>query len=175
MSEDQPDEQPTSTWRGGLIYVAAYLWALAAWPPYRLIHWMKHRRAKAPVAQIEGDAVTVPMTSLIDLAVDAWRLECWLIKLDGGHSTAPGRFVARQLNAFLHRFELETVDLTGQRYEPGLAVELLGNVQDETVPPDVVIVDEMVTPLCLWRGKVVRLGQLVTRSSAASRSSGESS
>jgi len=175
MSEDEPDERPTSAWRGGLIYVASYLWTLAAWPPYRLIHWMKRRQAKAPAVQIGDDAVTVPMASLIDLAVDAWRLECWLSGLDGGQSAAPGRFVARQINAFLHRFELETVDLTGQRYEPGLAVELLGNVQDETVPADVVIVDEMVTPLCLWRGKVVRLGQLVTRSSTASRSSGESS
>ena len=175
MPDDRPDERPTSTWRDALRYVSSDLCALAVSTAYLPIDWMKRRHAKAPVVQIKDDTVVVSMASLIDLAVDAWRLECWLTKIDGGQSAAPGRFVARRLNDFLDHLELETADLTGQRYEPGLAVELLGNVKDETLPEDVVVVDEMVTPLCLWRGKVVRLGQLITRSSAASRWSEESS
>ncbi len=95
MSDDRPDERPTSTWRHALLYVASYLWALAAWTPYRLIHLMKRRHAKTPVVQIKSDAVAVPMASLIDLAFNAWRLECWLTKIDGGQSAAPGCFVAR--------------------------------------------------------------------------------
>lgn len=115
------------------------------------------------------------MSSLIELAIDAWRLERWLANLDSGHSSAAGRFVARRVVAFLGQFEMETVDLTGHRYEPGLAVELIGNVADPTLPPDTVVVDEMISPLCMWRGKVVRLGQAVTRSSVVPTSVGEQS
>jgi hypothetical protein len=130
------------------------------------------QEVKAPA--VDG-TVAVPLSALVDVAVESWRLERWLKQLDGGQSNAAGRFVSRRLAQFVSRFQLETLDLTGQRYEPGLAVELLGNVHDETLPPDMVVVDEMVAPLCLWQGKVVRLGQVVTRSSTAPDSSGERS
>jgi hypothetical protein len=128
-----------------------------------------HDRA-APVAT--GDSLTLPLSSLVDLAIEAWRLERWLSELDSRQSTAAGRFVARRVADFVAGCGLETVDMTGQPYEPGLAVELLGHVQDATLPPGKVLVDEMVAPLCLWHGKVVRMGQVVTRSASSPASSG---
>jgi hypothetical protein len=131
------------------------------------------RDQSAPVAT--SDSLPVPLNSLIDLAIEAWRLERWVSELNSGQSAAAGRFVARRVTAFVVGCGLETVDMTGQPYEPGLAVELLGHVQDTTLPPGAVLVDEMVAPLCLWRGKVVRMGQVVTRSASAPASSGDGS
>jgi hypothetical protein len=169
-SRDHDQERRQSVWLQALSYAVVYLAVL----PVRLVCHLTDRGRRKPAGpQIETDAVAMPISSLADLAVDTWRLERWLAGLDTDQSIAPGRFVVRQLRAFLHGFELETVDLTGHKYEPGLAVELVGNVYDETMPDGVAIVDEMVTPLCLWRGKVVRLGKLVTRSSATSSASGE--
>jgi hypothetical protein len=131
------------------------------------------RDGSAPAAT--GETFPVPLSALVDLAVEAWRLDRWVAELDSGQSTAAGRFVARRIAHFVAECGIETVDLTGQPYEPGLAVELLGHVQDTTLPTGTVLVDEMVAPLCLWRGKVVRLGQVVTRSASAPASSGEGS
>ena len=105
------------------------------------------------------------MAAMLDLLVDAWRLERWVAQTDAGASTAAVRFVSRRLSGFFDRFGLQAVDVTGQRYEPGLAVELVGNVIDDTLGRDMVLIGETVAPLCLLRGKVVRLGQVVTRSS----------
>jgi hypothetical protein len=131
------------------------------------------RDLSAPVAA--SDSLPVPLSALIDLAIEAWRLERWVSELDSGQSAAAGRFVARRVTNFVVGCGLETVDMTDQRYEPGLAVELLGHVQDTTLAPGTVLVDEMVAPLCLWHGKVVRLGQVVTRSASAPASSGDAS
>lgn len=138
-----------------------------------MLQWREKQRTRKANAAIAGAGVEVPVSSLVDLAVDAWRLDRWLAELDGRQATAAGRYVSRRIATFLGDLEIETIDLTGHRYEPGLALELIGNVTDETLPPDTVLVDEMVSPLCLWRGKVVRLGQVVTRSSAVPTSIGE--
>jgi hypothetical protein len=145
-----------------------------------------HARASVPAAVTPSrdrpagvtagdDSLTLPLSALVDLAIEAWRLERWLSELDSRQSTAAGRFVARRVTDFVAGCGLETVDMTGQPYEPGLAVELLGHVQDITLPPGTVLVDEMVAPLCLWHGKVVRMGQVVTRSASSPASSGDES
>jgi hypothetical protein len=111
------------------------------------------------------ESVAISLTGVTDLAIEVWRLERWLMEAPSGQSTAAVRYATRRIGALLHQLGMETIDITGQPYDPGLAIEIIGSNQDPALPPGVVVVDEMVTPLCLWRGKVVRHGQAVTRSS----------
>ncbi len=117
--------------------------------------------------QADPDAeVVVALTKLVDVAVEVWRLDRWATKTESeaSVSTAAARYVVRRLRDFLEDFAIETVDLTGHPYEPGLAVEVLGTERDPTLAPGTSIVNEMVSPICLWQDGVIRHGQVVTRS-----------
>ena len=103
----------------------------------------------------------VPLDALVELAVESWRLEHWLAGLPPEKVASKLRHVARRLQKFLAERELSALDLTGQRYEPGMAVEVLEVLTDESLRAEEKLIVEMVAPIILWRGRVVRHGQIV--------------
>lgn len=105
----------------------------------------------------------VPLASLAELAIECWRLERWLNAQEQTAATSHGRHAARRLNRFLSERELTVTDITGEKYEPGLAVEVLDALDDESLPEGVAFIDETVSPIVMWRGTVVRFGQVVVR------------
>jgi hypothetical protein len=103
----------------------------------------------------------VALSSLAELAVEWWRLGRWA---DGAGEASPqARHVARRLGKFLGELGLEVVDVTGHAYEPGLAVEVLDAFEDARLPAGSQVIDETVAPVVLFRGAVVRHGQVVVR------------
>ena len=103
----------------------------------------------------------VSLSALAELAVEWWRLDRWA---SGAHEAgAHARHVARRLAKFLSEQGLEVLDVAGRAYEPGLAVEVLDAFRDARLPPGAQVVDETVTPVVLFRGTVVRHGQVVVR------------
>jgi hypothetical protein len=103
----------------------------------------------------------VSLSSLAELAVEWWRLERWA---GGSDDSSPqARHVARRLGRFLSEHGLEVLDVTGRPYEPGLAVEVLDAFEDARLPRGSQVVDETVAPVVLYRGAVVRHGQVVVR------------
>ncbi|HYO62489.1 MAG TPA: hypothetical protein VER08_02420 [Pyrinomonadaceae bacterium] len=105
----------------------------------------------------------VPLASLAELAVEWWRLGRWLAERAEEAQSSHARHLARRLGRFLEERGLAVVDLTAQQYTPGLAVEVLDVLADETLPEGREVVDEMVAPVVTWRGAVVRYGQVVVR------------
>ena len=103
----------------------------------------------------------VPLDSLVELAIESWRLEHWLAGLPPEKVASKLRHIARRLQKFLTERELAALDLTGQKYEPGMAVEVLEVVPDENPRAGGKLIVEMVAPIVLWRGRVVRHGQVV--------------
>jgi hypothetical protein len=103
----------------------------------------------------------VSLSSLAELAVEWWRLERWA---GGSEDSSPqARHVARRLGRFLSEHGLEVLDVTGRPYEPGLAVEVLDAFEDARLPRGAQVVDETVAPVVLYRGAVVRHGQVIVR------------
>jgi len=111
----------------------------------------------------------VPLASLIELAVEGWRLDGWLAALPPEKAASKLRHVARRLQKFLSERELSTLDLTGRRYEPGMSVEVLEAVEDERLGEHERLIDEMVEPVILWRGRVVKYGRVVVRQGGRER------
>ena len=106
----------------------------------------------------------IPLSALAELAVEWWRLERWAGGAEASASHA--RHVARRMGRFLSERELPVLDLTGHRYEPGLAVEVLDVVRDAdagAAQSSAEVIDEMVSPIVLWRGTVVKHGQVIVR------------
>jgi hypothetical protein len=107
------------------------------------------------------DKLYVPLDALIELAIESWRLEHWLAGLPPEKVASKLRHIARRLQKFLTERELAALDLTGQKYEPGMAVEVLEVLADESLHEHEKLIAEMVAPIILWRGRVVRHGQIV--------------
>lgn len=106
-------------------------------------------------------AVPVALASLAELAVEWWRLDRWA---NGAQDAGPhARHVARRMAKFLSDYGLEVLEVTGRAYEPGLAVEVLDAFDDARLPRGAQVVDETVAPVVLFRGAVVRHGQVVVR------------
>lgn len=103
----------------------------------------------------------VSLSSLAELAVEWWRLDRWAAGADDAGTHA--RHVARRLAKFLYDNGLEVLDLMGRAYEPGLAVEVLDAFEDARLPAGSQLIDETVAPVVLFRGTVVRHGQVVVR------------
>lgn len=105
----------------------------------------------------------VSLQTLAELAVEYWRLERWASGEEQETSVSHARHVARRLGKFLAAHGLEVIDLTGRAYEPGLAVEVIDAFEDPSLPTGAQLVDETVAPIVLFRGAVVRHGQVVVR------------
>ena len=105
--------------------------------------------------------LNVALSSLAELAVEWWRLERWAGAAE--ESSPQARHAARRLGRFLTEHGLEVLDVTGHPYEPGLAVEVLDAFQDASLPAGTQVVDEMVAPVVLFRGAVVRHAQVIVR------------
>jgi len=107
------------------------------------------------------DTVPVLLLDLIDLAVEVWRLE-------NGCRNVPESPIfinhfLRRAQAFLEKYEVETVDLTNKIYEPGLAVEVVDLIDQDSDAGQTEVIDEMVAPIVLQNGRVVKHGQIVLR------------
>jgi hypothetical protein len=109
------------------------------------------------------ESIEVSLQSLAELAVECWRLERWAG--DASESAPRARHVARRMKSFLGAHGLEVLDVTGRAYEPGLAVEVLDAYADASLPAGARVIDETVSPIVLWRGSVVRHGQVVIKTS----------
>ena len=107
------------------------------------------------------DKLDVPLDALIELAIESWRLEQWIATLPPEKVASKLRHVARRLQKFLTERELAALDLTGRRYEPGMAVEVLEVLTEGNLRTDEKLIVEMVAPVVLWRERVVRHGQIV--------------
>ena len=108
--------------------------------------------------------VEVALSSLAELAVEWWRLERWAAG-EAGESAPQARHVARRMGRFLSAHGLEVLDIKGRAYEPGLAVEVLDAYKDAMLPAGAQVVEETVSPIVLWRGSVIRYGQVVLKTS----------
>ena len=112
-------------------------------------------------------ALEVPFASLVELAVEWWRLDRWANGPQGGAAAVHARHVARRLAKFLDERGLSVLDLTGRPHEPGLAAEVLDVVHDAGLREGPEIVDETVSPLVLWHGRVVRHAQVIIRKTSS--------
>ncbi|HEX9917585.1 MAG TPA: hypothetical protein VGA87_00385, partial [Pyrinomonadaceae bacterium] len=105
----------------------------------------------------------VPLASLIELAIEGWRLDGWLAAEQPEKVASKLRHISRRLQKFLSERELSALDLTGRRYEPGMSVEVIEALEDERIGEHERLIDEMVEPIILWRGRVVKFGRVVVR------------
>jgi hypothetical protein len=107
---------------------------------------------KTPVYELSKDQI-------VTLALEIWRM--WSsVKSNSPNSDAHHDSV-RKLMEVIEEAGCKFVDLTGQAYDAGLAVDILDTEVDRDQPVGALIVKEMVSPVIVWQGSVVHFGQVI--------------
>lgn len=110
---------------------------------------------------LPSESVGVPLAALADLAVECWRLERVLRTQANSDSSTALRYSVRRLRKFIQEAGLATVDPEAQRYDTGLAVDVIGVQGGGTAVSTDAIIVETVSPIVTWRGQVILHGQVV--------------
>jgi hypothetical protein len=109
------------------------------------------------------ESLNVQFSAMVSLAVEHWRLTTWMASLNGNGSGA-ARHAMRKMGDFLAAADLDVVLMNaGQKFDAGMAVMVVDVIEDTALRAGEVLVEEMVSPTVLWRGQVVRAGEVVTR------------
>lgn len=109
------------------------------------------------------NSVAVSSESIYALYSEIWRLEQLAEVLIDRIQSASVRRIARQIRAGLAEIDVEMVDYTGRPYDPGMVPEVLDVQLVEGTAKVGDIVTETIEPTLLWRGQVVRRGQIVVQ------------
>lgn len=106
--------------------------------------------------------------SLIDISVESWRFSRLfarlLSKLDAGEGdryTSQYRYYLKRLEETLEGAGLTLVNVEGQPYDPGVAATAL-NIGDFGAD-DVLVVEQMIEPIIMGSGGLVRRGTVMLR------------
>jgi hypothetical protein len=73
------------------------------------------------------------------------------------------RYSVGRIEDVLKGVGLETVDLTGRKYDAGLAPEVSHVVLDDSLPEGRVIIEETISPIIMWHGQIIKPGQIVVK------------
>lgn len=112
--------------------------------------------------------VTQAMTGLVAMVAEqTHRLARALPRLEAVPQAAAVRLAVRKLSRELESAGVQFVELTGQTYDPGFAVDVVECRGDASAAKHVIA--EMVTPIVLWNGVVLRRGEAVLEGMAAPR------
>ena len=107
------------------------------------------------------ESLNIPLTSLVNLAVEHWRLTVWA----AGHparDAAASRHALRRMEDFLKMCDLEVRTLDGHPFDAGLAARVVDSTDDPQMPGGMIVIAETLSPMVLWRGKVVKAADVAT-------------
>jgi hypothetical protein len=108
------------------------------------------------------ESLPIPFGSLVNLGVEYHRLATW-IESAGSTGAAPARHALRRLADFLKACDLEAHSMDGKPFDPGLAVRVIDSYDDPSLPPGQSVIAETLSPLVLWRGRVVKPADVVVK------------
>jgi hypothetical protein len=110
--------------------------------------------------------IAVSMEQVSGITVECWRLRR-ILETTTINERSPLRHVVRRLAESLEGMGFQTLDFEGRIYDPGMVLDVIEVRADSTVPTGQTVVHETVEPTVMWRGQVVRPGQVVVKRSPA--------
>lgn len=94
-----------------------------------------------------------------DLAVAVWRLEKWLDNLVADRKMA-AKSALRSIKKYISESDIEVRDPLGSKFDPGLAVEVINN-EDEDADENKLIIVETVAPYVYCGGELIQHAKVI--------------
>jgi hypothetical protein len=104
-------------------------------------------------------SIEIPLSEVISLAVEHWRLSAWVATASG--NTGLARHALRKMADLLSRWQIEAVSLDGKPFDAGLAAKVIDLMDDPRLPAGTQVVVETVSPMVCYKGTVVQTAEIV--------------
>jgi hypothetical protein len=108
-------------------------------------------------------SVAISSDGICTLYSEIWRLEQLAETLFDRTQSASARRIARQIRAGIADLDVEIVDYVGRPYDPGMVPEVLDVQLVDGAAGGADVVSETIEPTLVWRGQVLRRGQIVVQ------------
>lgn len=109
----------------------------------------------------QKNAIEIPQDVAITLMLETWRLWQAIGKLEAQFNTIAIRYPIKKMKDALESSGCKFIDLTGQSYDTGMAVDIITTEEDSLIKSGDIIIKEMVSPIILWNNMLLRHGQVV--------------
>ncbi len=97
------------------------------------------------------------------LSLECWRLSRIAELLKDSSEGVGLRHAVRRITETLEGMGIEVIDLAGRTYDPGMVPEVVEVGEDQGLPDGQAVIDETVAPTVIWRGQVVKPGQIIVK------------
>jgi len=108
----------------------------------------------------EKDSILLSKDTVITLALETWRLWQMMKKVKDKASSVGLRYSVRKMKNALEAQGCSFIDITGQIYDEGMAVDVI-DIEGENKDNAVRLVKEMMTPIILFKNKLLIYGQVI--------------
>lgn len=111
---------------------------------------------------INAASLIVQTQDLTDLAIEFWRLEKRLKKIEEKLSEDENRAFRNsieKLGRFIKKNEFEVIDYTGQTYNSGMNLDILASEKDSDLEQDIIF--ETHEPAVSQRGVLIRKAKVI--------------
>lgn len=98
-------------------------------------------------------------TDLKDLAISYWRMERWVNNINAERKMAANSAL-RTIKKYLDSNGIEILDLLGNTYDPGMAVDVINNDVPDGADESKIVISEMIKPVIIKDGTVIQFGQV---------------
>lgn len=98
-------------------------------------------------------------TDIKELAISCWRMEKWLNNTNVERKMAANSAL-RTIKRYLEGNKIEVLDLVGQHFDSGLAVDVINNDVPEGTDDSKIIISETIKPIIMQEGAVIQFGQV---------------
>ena len=94
-------------------------------------------------------------TDIKELAISYWRMEKWLNNTNVERKMAANSAL-RSIKRYLEGNKIEVLDLVGQHFDSGLAVDVINNDVPEGTDDSKIIISETIKPIIMQEGAVIQ-------------------
>lgn len=109
----------------------------------------------------QKDAIEIAQDVAITLMLETWRLWQTIGKLESQFNTIALRYPIKKMKDALESSGCKFIDLTGQKYDAGMAVDVITTEEDSLIKSGDIIIREMVSPIVLWNDMLLSHGQVI--------------
>ena len=106
--------------------------------------------------------MSLSVESLVELAVEVWRIEKRITKVSSSLPKVQRKGVEtsiQKLKRYLEKYDIEIRDYTNQKFNEGLNLDVLSVEKDPSITEP--IVKETVEPTILCKGQVVKKAKII--------------
>jgi hypothetical protein len=111
----------------------------------------------------------LPTESLLTLAMETWRAMRELERMREQSGVIGLRYSLRKIRGVLEEAGISYLDLTGERYDPGMAIDVI-DIEGEGSDAGDLVIKEMMAPVILHNGSLLAWGEAVLERRISSES-----